>query len=83
MELNLKKVTKVAGAACAAAGVVAMSALVASGAALGAMTEGFKSAKSAMERILKEQNPEEVSAENTTDEIEETAETVVETEPEA
>lgn len=39
-----KKALKITGAAAAATGVVALSALVASGAAVGAVVEGFKAA---------------------------------------
>ena len=53
--MNRKKIAKCAGAACAATGVVALSSLVASGAAVGAVVEGFKSAGSIMKRILEEE----------------------------
>ena len=56
--MNGKKIAKCAGAACAATGVVALSSLVASGAAVGAVVEGFKSAGSIMKRML-EDEPEE------------------------
>lgn len=59
MELNMKKIGKIAGAACVATGVVAVSALVASGAAVGAIVEGFKSASSAMKNSLIEQKQDE------------------------
>ena len=55
-----KKAFKIADATCAATGVVAISALVASGAAVGAMVEGFKSAKGTMKRILEESEKEEI-----------------------
>lgn len=48
-----KKVVKVLGATCLATGVVALSAIVASGAAVGAVVEGFRSAKNTMQKILK------------------------------
>lgn len=48
-----KKVVKVLGAACLAAGVVSLSAIVASGAAVGAVAEGFRSAKNTVQKILK------------------------------
>lgn len=54
MEINMKKICKVAGATCAATGVVAVSALVASGAAVGAVAAGFKAAGNTMKDILKE-----------------------------
>ena len=52
MKINAKNVTKVAGAACAATGIVALSALVASGAAVGAVVEGFKTAGDTMKKLL-------------------------------
>lgn len=48
-----KKALKIAGAACLATGVVAISAVVASGAAVGAVVEGFRSARNTMKQILK------------------------------
>lgn len=62
-----KKVVKVLGAVCLATGVVALSAVVASGAAVGAVAEGFKSAKNTMQKILKKDEIEadEVLAEGT------------------
>ena len=53
VQITGKKVVKVLGAACLATGVVALSAVVASGAAVGAVAEGFKSAKNTMQKILK------------------------------
>lgn len=50
-----KKALKIAGAACFATGVVAVSAVVASGAAVGAVVEGFKTAKNTMKHILKDE----------------------------
>ncbi len=50
-----KKSLKVAGAACAATGIVAASALVASGAAVGAVMEGFLAARKAVIDILKKE----------------------------
>ena len=52
VQITGKKVTKVIGAACLATGLVALSAVVASGAAVGAVVEGFKSAKNTMQKIL-------------------------------
>ena len=52
VQITGKKAMKVLGAACLATGVVALSAVVASGAAVGAVVEGFKSAKSTMQKIL-------------------------------
>ena len=48
-----KKVVMVLGATCLATGVVALSAIVASGAAVGAVAEGVRSAKNTMQKILK------------------------------
>lgn len=50
-----KKTLKVAGAACAATGIMAASALVASGAAVGAVMEGFMAARKAVADILKKE----------------------------
>lgn len=79
--MNTKKVTRCIGAACAATGIVAMSGLVASGAAVGAVVEGFKSAASTMKRMLEETQPETetiVLAEPVTESLQETAEHVEE-----
>lgn len=59
MEINIKKIGKLAGAVCVATGVVAVSALVASGAAVSAITEGFKAAGSTVKKIMNEQNQDE------------------------
>lgn len=56
-----KKAVKILGAAALAAGVVAVSAVVASGAAVGAVAEGFRTAKNTVQRILKKE--ENVTAE--------------------
>lgn len=48
-----KKVAKVLGAVCLATGVVALGAVLASGAAAGTMAQGFKSAKNTMREILR------------------------------
>lgn len=57
MEIDVAKIAKtslkIAGAACAAVGVVAVSAIVASGAAVGSVAEGFVQAKKAVTDILK------------------------------
>lgn len=50
-----KKALKVTGAAAAATGVVALSALVASGAAVGAVVEGFKAAGSTFKEVMKKE----------------------------
>lgn len=47
-----KKAAKVLGAACLATGVVALGAVLASGAAAGVMAQGFQSAKNTMREIL-------------------------------
>lgn len=85
-----KKSAKVAGAFAMATGIVALSAVVASGAAVGAMVEGFKSAKDAVQKSLaksENENPEAVSAEVENEEVanaeattEEVAEVVTEVE---
>lgn len=61
MKINVKSAAKVAGAACAATGVVALSALVASGAAAGAIVEGFISAKDTMKKLLADEAGKETS----------------------
>ena len=52
IQITGKKAVRVLGAVCMATGVVAISAVVASGAAVGAVIEGFKSAKNTMQKIL-------------------------------
>lgn len=52
--MKMKSILKVTGAVCAATGVVALSGLVASGAAVGAVVEGFKSAKDTMKKMMSE-----------------------------
>ena len=51
--MNIKKIAKIAGAACAATGIVALGSVVASGAALLAVKEGFVAAKDAFEKTVK------------------------------
>lgn len=63
MERNMKKLGKIAGATCVATGVVAVSALVASGAAVGAIAEGFRSASSTMKKILNGQKQGDAAVE--------------------
>ena len=58
-----KKSAKVAGAFAMATGIVALSAVVASGAAVGAMVEGFKSAKDAVKKSLAKSENEKPEAE--------------------
>ena len=50
-----KKALKITGAAAAATGVVALSALVASGAAVGAVVEGFKAAGTTFKDVMKKE----------------------------
>lgn len=50
-----KRAVKVLGAVCLATGVVALSAVVAGGAAVGAVAEGFRTAKNTVQRILKKE----------------------------
>lgn len=71
--VSMKRVMKIAGAACAATGVVALSGLVASGAAVGAVVEGFKSAANTMKKMLSDE-PKSESATAKKEEI--VAETV-------
>ena len=87
MKISVKKTAKVAGAVCAATGIVALSALVASGAAVGAVVEGFKSAKDTMKKMLadekgkeildEQQQSEESSVEDITEENESASEEIV------
>ena len=72
MKINMKKIGKYVGAACAATGVVALSGLIASGAAVGAVVEGFKSAAATIKKMLKDEQQADT-------EIEVEKETVVET----
>lgn len=74
-----KSVAKVLGAACLATGIVALSAVVASGAAVGAVAEGFKSAKNTMQKILRKdealtESTDEVMVAEAVEEKDETAE---------
>lgn len=75
-----KKTAKVAGALAMGTGIVALSAVVASGAALGAVVEGFKSAGDAVKKSLanNEQNDSEQKMEMANNE--QAAQEIVETE---
>lgn len=53
IQITGKKAAKVLGAACLATGVVALSAVLASGAAVAAVAEGFRSAKDTVQKIMK------------------------------
>lgn len=55
MEINTKKICKITGTACVATGIVCVSAFVASGTAVVAIAEGFKTAGNTIKKILKEQ----------------------------
>ena len=88
MEINIdmKKVGKYVGAACAATGVVALSGLVASGAAVGAVVEGFRTAAATMKKMVQDETPEgvEIEAENETmDDVEIKAENEADSEQDA
>lgn len=61
MKVNVKSAAKVAGATCAATGIVALSALVASGAAVGAVIEGFRAAGDTMKKLLADETGKETS----------------------
>lgn len=67
MEISVKKAAKVAGAVCAATGIVALSALVASGAAVGAVVEGFKTANSTAKKLLADEAKKETPAADETE----------------
>lgn len=55
MNSYMKKTMKIAGAVCAATGVVALSSLVACGAAVGAVVEGVKAAGTTVKKLLEEE----------------------------
>lgn len=55
VEITGKKAVKVLGIACLATGVVALSAVIASGAAVGAVAEGFRSAKNIARKVWKKE----------------------------
>ena len=77
VQITGKKVVKDLGAVCLATGVVALSAVVASGAAVGAVVEGFKSAKNTMQKILKDD--ENVVADGASEESNNAVEEIIET----
>ena len=54
-----KRAAKIFGAVCLATGVAALSAVVARGAAVGAVAEGFRSAKNVMREMLKKDGSRE------------------------
>ena len=62
VEITGKKAVKVLGVACLATGVVALSAVIASGAAVGAVAEGFRSAKNIARKVWKKEETIEDSA---------------------
>lgn len=64
MNVYVKRAARISSAACAATGVVALSALAASGAAVGAIWEGFKSAKDVMQKILADQEHSDATTED-------------------
>lgn len=70
VEITGKKAVKVLGIACLATGVVALSAVIASGAAVGAVAEGFRSAKNIARKVWKKEETieEKVVGENATEE---------------
>lgn len=74
VEITGKKAVKVLGVACLATGVVALSAVIASGAAVGAVAEGFRSAKNIARKVWKKEETiedkaieEKVAGENATE----------------
>lgn len=62
VEITGKKAVKVLGAACLATGVVALSAVIASGAAVGAVAEGFRSVKNIARKVWKKEETIEDNA---------------------
>lgn len=79
MQISIEKAAKIAGAACAAAGIVALSGLVASGAAAGAVVKGFQATEETMKRITEDDpqaactDTEEPAAAEPESEMQETA----------
>lgn len=69
MKINVENVTKVAGATCAATGIVALSALVASGAAVGAVVGGFKTAGDTMKKMLSDEMENDTSTDGQPNEV--------------
>lgn len=67
----VKKSLKVAGAFAAATGVVVISALVASGAAVGAVAEGFKEAGKVVKKSLENAEKEKITEDTTAEEMNE------------
>lgn len=55
VEITGKKAVKVLGVTCLATGAVALSAVIASGAAVGAVAEGFWSAKNIARKVWKKE----------------------------
>ena len=51
MEINTKKICKITGTACVATGIVCVSAFVASGTAVVAIAEGFKTAGNTIKKF--------------------------------
>lgn len=62
VEITGKKAVKVLGIACLATGIVALSAVIASGAAVGAVAEGFRSAKNTARKVWKKEETIEDNA---------------------
>ena len=54
-KVNGKRIAKWAGASCCAVGIVALSSLIASKAAVGAVVEGFKAAKETIGAVFKKE----------------------------
>lgn len=73
--VSINRLLKVASAACAAAGVVALSGLVASGAAVGAVVEGFKSAGDTIKKMLSDEPKTENDTVKTEESVLETVDT--------
>lgn len=61
IQISGKGIAKVVGAACMATGVVALGALVVSGAAVGAVVESFKSAKNIVKEAIKKEEQTEAA----------------------
>lgn len=61
IQISGKSIAKVVGAACLATGVIALGALVASTAAVGAVAGSFKSAGNIVKEVLKKEEKEDAA----------------------
>lgn len=61
IQISGKNITKVVGATCLATGVIALSSLVASGAAVAAVAEGLKTAKNMVKSVVESDDTADAS----------------------